>query len=86
MPQTQNIVDVILKDGRKFCGIATGNNASWLCVCGYSYPLLGRSGFLGGVSDGMRVDCPECDRKYFIVPTDKDMGPVLKVEEVNVVT
>ena len=83
MPQTQNIVNVELKRGRKSRGIATGNNAAWLCACGHPEPLLGRSGSLSGVSDSTRVDCTKCGRKYFVVPNGKDQGVVLKVVEVD---
>jgi S1-C subfamily serine protease len=38
MPQAQKIVEVELKDGRKSKGIATGNNAARLCVCGHAAP------------------------------------------------
>jgi hypothetical protein len=84
MPQKQNIVEIELNGGRKSRGIATGNNAAWLCVCGRSEPLLGRSGSLSGVSDGTRVECPnpKCKRKYFVVPNGKNQGAVLKVVEI----
>jgi hypothetical protein len=83
MPQPQNIVDVELKGGKRSKAIATGNNAAWICPCGRQEPLLGRSGALSGVSGGFRVDCPSCNRKYFVVPNGKDQGAVLKVVETD---
>ena len=58
MSQKQKEIEVKLKDGSIRKGIATGNNAAWICVCGLPDPLLGRSGFSKGVSEGFRVDCP----------------------------
>ncbi len=83
MPQKQKIVAVQFKDGKKSKAIATGNNAAWICACGRVDPLLGRSGAIKGVSDGFRIDCPDCARKYFVVPDGKDQGAVLKVIETD---
>lgn len=81
MSQKQKVIQVKLKDGSIRKGIATGNNAAWLCICGRTDPLLGRSGLLNGVSEGFRVDCPNCMRRYFVVPDGKNQGPVLEVVE-----
>ncbi len=83
MPQTQTTVDIQFKDGRKSKAIATGNNTAWICFCGRAEPLLGLSGSTKGVSDGFRIDCPDCGRRYFVVPDGKDQGAVLKVIEVD---
>jgi hypothetical protein len=83
MPQTQKIVSVQLKDGRKSKAIATGNNAAWMCICGRVDPLLGRSGLMKGVSEGFRIECPDCARRYFVVPDGKNQGAVLKVIEIE---
>lgn len=83
MPQAQKVIDIELSTGAKSRGIATGNNAAWLCICGRKEPLVGRSGAMGGVSEAMRVDCPDCSRRYFVVPSGKDQGAVLKVVEVK---
>ena len=83
MTQAQNIVAVEMLDGAKSKAIATGNNAAWICVCGRPEPLLGRTGSLKGVSEGSRVDCPKCQRKYFVAPAGKDQGAVLKVVQVK---
>ena len=83
MSQKQKVIDVRLKDGSIRKGISTGNNAAWICVCGRADPLLGRSGLLNGLSEGFRVDCPECDRKYFVMPDGRSQGPVLEIIEVD---
>ena len=83
MPQAQNVVEIELKGGGRSRGIATGNNAAWICACGREEPLLGRTGLLSGPSEGTRVLCPDCDRKYFVAPNGKDQGAVLKVVELG---
>ena len=83
MPQKQKLIEVKLKDGSTRKGIATGNNAAWMCVCDRNNPLLGKSGLLNGVSKGFRVDCPDCKRRYFVVPDGKSQGPVLEVVEAD---
>jgi len=82
MPQKQKIVQVKLKDGSISKGIATGNNAAWLCVCGRMEPLLGKSGVLDGGS-GLHVQCPDCKRTYLVMPDGNDLALVLKVVEVG---
>ena len=83
MPQKQKIVAVHFKNGKISKGIATGNNAAWICNCGRAEPLLGRSGAIKGVSKGFSIDCPDCERKFFVVPEEKNQGAVLKVIEVD---
>jgi hypothetical protein len=82
MPQKQRIVDVELISGKKLKGIATGNNAAWLCACGRKIPLMGRTGLEDRLADGFRVACPDCACNYSVIPDGKDMGPVLKIIEV----
>ncbi len=82
MPQQQKIVEVELKIGKTSKAIATGNNAAWICTCGRNVPLLGRTGLLHRLAGGFRVDCPDCNRCYQVVPDGKDQGTVLKVVEV----
>ncbi len=83
MARAQNVVDVELRGGRVSRGIATGSHAAWLCPCGRSEPLLGRSGFPGGVAEGARVDCPHCRRRYLVVPDGKDPAAVQKIVELD---
>jgi hypothetical protein len=82
MAQEQRIVPLILMDGSRLEAIATGNNASWLCVCRRSQPLVGRSGLVSRCTDGTRVECPDCGRSYWVIPAGGDRKRVLKVEEV----
>ena len=63
-----------------------GNNAAWLCVCGYRLPLIwsGRPVFAGkGVppKPPKPVWCPECQRLYDGV-TDGDTIPTA-IKEVS---
>jgi DNA-directed RNA polymerase subunit RPC12/RpoP len=81
MPQKQETVNLIFRDGTRSLAVATGNNAAWLCPCGRILPLLGRTGTLKGPSAPMQVDCPDCDRRYFVRPKNKDQGPVLEITE-----
>ncbi len=82
MPQKQKIVEVVFKSGKKSKAIATGNNAAWICECRRKDPLLGRSGLVDRLADGFRVDCPDCNCSYYVIPEGKDQGAVLKVIEV----
>ena len=61
--------------------VVTGNNAAWLCICGRTLPLVGRSGSLKGVSEGTRIDCSDCHHRYSVVPEGKDQGAVKEVRE-----
>jgi hypothetical protein len=77
MVQEQRQLDLVFLDGKKGVAVATGNNASWLCPCGYEFPLIGRSGVT-------RVACPDCDRKYLVIPEDNiPLKRVLRVKEIK---
>ncbi|MFC2029839.1 hypothetical protein ACFLWA_03815 [Chloroflexota bacterium] len=82
MPQLQNLVPLLFLDGEDANAVATGNNAAWICQCGSTLPLVGRSGMASGVTDGYRVECLECHRRYFVVPDGGDRKRVLRVEQV----
>ena len=82
VPQKQNIVPLVLFRRAPEQAMATGNNAAWTCVCRRALPLVGRSGSVEGVSQTSRVDCPDCGRRYFVVPDGPDGGGVLEVREV----
>jgi DNA-directed RNA polymerase subunit RPC12/RpoP len=45
-------------------------------------PLIGRTGAIKGISEPTGVVCPDCGRRYFVVPDGKDKGPTLEVREV----
>jgi hypothetical protein len=81
MPQSQNIVPLLLRQDLQLLAIATGNNAAWLCPCGYQYPLIGRSGAVAGPTPATEVHCPICQRRYFVLPDGYDQAAVLRVEE-----
>lgn len=75
MPQLQKIVSLILKGRPTTQAVATGNNAAWICPCGRTLPLIGRS----DNRKGGRVICPDCNRKYQVVP---EAGPLTKVLQI----
>jgi hypothetical protein len=82
MSQDQKKVQLVLSDGSIDEAAATGNNAALHCKCARKLPLLGRSGLVSGATDGYHVICPDCKRRYFVVPEGKNQGRVSRVEEV----
>ncbi|MDD9815429.1 MAG: hypothetical protein OXU31_05555 [Gammaproteobacteria bacterium] len=59
--QEQRIIEV--RNGADGKGVATGNNAAWLCDCGYELPLVGTS----FSSIGRRpVMCEKCAKEYMV--------------------
>ena len=82
MPQDQNVVALHFADGTAGTAIATGNNAAWRCICEREEPLIGRSGFVQGGADGWQVQCPACNRTFYVVPNGYDHAAVLEVREV----
>jgi hypothetical protein len=44
--------------------------------------LLGRSGSVKGAAENTRVDCPDCGRRYFVVPDGYDQAAAGEVTEV----
>jgi len=56
-------IAVELRGGQVLSGSAEGNNASWLCACGYRTPLLGTT--RSGAGD---TRCPNCGRVYRVHP------------------
>jgi len=74
--QRQNTVELILLDGSKRLAAATGNNAAWACPCERPLPLVGRS----DPSDSGTVECPQCARKYRVVP---EAGPLTRALQVT---
>lgn len=81
MPQTQNTVQLVRQIGPHGSAAATGNNAAWMCSCGRTEPLIGRSGAVAGPTAGTEVACPSCKRRYFVRPNGYDQAAVLQVEE-----
>ncbi len=85
MPQKQKDIEVRMLDGSVRYGVATGNNAAWLCVCGVKKPLIGRS--FQPISEdppspNQVVQCFHCCKIYQISPEDgKEQGRVDYVQE-----
>jgi hypothetical protein len=77
MSQEQRQIELfIIGEDTRFAS-ATGNNASWICQCGYKLPLIGRSG-------NTLVKCPVCRRNYQVIPEDNiSLERVLCVREIN---
>jgi hypothetical protein len=82
MTQRQITVSLVLLNGQHRDAASTGNNAAWLCECSRRLPLIGRTGKLNP-SPGHIVECPDCQRKYRVVPEDKDLGRVSEVKEIK---
>jgi hypothetical protein len=72
-PQERFQIDVILLKGPKLWGIASGNYASWHCVC-----LAER---LMGCSSEDPVVCTHCDRTYRI-EGNGNLSRVIRVVEI----
>jgi hypothetical protein len=71
-------IAVELRDRQVLTGSAEGNNASWLCVCGYRAPLLGTT--RTGAGD---TRCPNCGRVYRVYPFPHRGQKVSGVKEVE---
>lgn len=56
-------------------GARTGNNAAWLCRCGYDRPLVGYSDELNSPRDYSRVICPKCGRVFRVVAPGRKKIP-----------
>lgn len=71
-------IAVELRGGQVLSGSAEGNNASWLCACGYRTPLLGTT--RSGAAD---TRCPNCGRLYRVHPHPHRGQEVTAVKEVE---
>jgi hypothetical protein len=71
-------IPVELRGGQVLSGSAEGNNASWLCACGYRTPLLGTT--RSGAGD---TRCPNCGRLYRVHPYPHRGQKVTGVKEVE---
>src|SRR5512135_132871 len=72
MPQLQHDITVRFLDGSTAVGTRTGNNAAWLCSCGYLKPLVGFSSAGPQPGDNTIVICPSCGRRFQVdAPTDR---------------
>lgn len=82
VPQEQRIVPLLFFRREPGQAVATGNHAAWICVCRRAMPLVGLSGFVNGPSQATLIQCPDCGRRYFVVPDGKDRGVVREVREI----
>lgn len=73
--QKQRAVEVRMLNDLIGEGVATGNNAAWLCGCGYGLPLVGTT------LHATPVVCKECGTKYYLRPQGNNGSPVDYVEE-----
>ncbi len=83
MPQKQNKVEVSYLNGKKGVAIATGNNASWNCICGYQIPLIGKAYNIKGPTPKTYVECTKCMRRFYVFPKEKSFGKVDRIEEIK---
>jgi hypothetical protein len=83
MPQEQRQIPLRLSNGVQKIAIAFGNNAAWLCICERMLPLLGRTGSVKGVAENTRIDCPDCERRYFVLPDGYDQAAAREVIEIT---
>lgn len=81
MPQQQRVIPLIYASGAQAVAVATGNNAAWICSCGYDHPLVGRSGVVSGPSPKLTVECVRCGKRYFVVPDGGNYKAAVRVEE-----
>ncbi len=85
MAQEQKDIEVRMLDRSVRYGVATGNNAAWLCVCGREKPLIGRSYqpiSKDPPSPKQVVQCPNCNKIYQISPENGNyQGRVDYVQE-----
>jgi hypothetical protein len=69
---------VEMQNGAVLRGSAEGNNASWLCACGYKSPLIGTT--RSGAGD---TRCPNCGRMYRTYPYPHRGQAVTSVKEIE---
>ena len=82
MPQPRNMVSLVFLNSPQSQAATTGNNAAWLCACGFAEPLIGRSGAVAGSTANTEVVCPGCKRRFFVAPNGYDQAAVLRVDEI----
>ncbi|WOV91927.1 MAG: hypothetical protein R1F54_04685 [Candidatus Zeuxoniibacter abyssi] len=57
--QPQETIPLQLKSGKESAATLNGNNAAWLCVCGYRLPLIWSS-----INSKIPTICDECGKEY----------------------
>lgn len=71
-------VAVTLRNGQTTSATTEGNNASWMCVCGYKLPLLGTTR-----PSAADTRCPNCGRIYRVLPFPHSGAKVESVQEIE---
>jgi len=82
MPQEQKVIRLVVFRREPGQAVSTGSSAAWICVCRRALPLVGCAGSVKGVDLRTRVDCPDCGRRYFVVPDSNRQAAALEVREV----
>ncbi len=69
MTQVQEEIPIRFLDGSEATIHRSGNNAAWICACGYPIPILGYSDVINSEKDYTIVACPSqsCNRRYRVV-------------------
>ena len=57
--QKQETIPLELKDGKQYVAVRYGNNAAWMCVCGYRLPLI-----WSALHKNMPTVCDGCGRSF----------------------
>ena len=70
--QEQRTVELKMLDRSVRTATATGNNAAWLCVCGYKKPLIGRT-FEATPKVTQFVECEKCHKHYHLYPENGEL-------------
>jgi hypothetical protein len=81
MPQPQQSIALVFVNNPPATGIASGNNAAWICTCDRKNPLVGHScDPLKPEND--RVDCPNCGKKFFVIGESARFSKAIEIREV----
>jgi hypothetical protein len=76
------IIPLHLNSGELRQGVEYGNIAAWLCPCGRSVPLIGRTGDPEKPGQGFLIECSNCGRPFQIGVAEPH-GRALVVNEVG---
>ena len=57
--QSQESIPLEYDSGEKHCAVRNGNNAAWMCICGYRLPLIWSS-----FQSEMPTVCGGCGKKF----------------------
>jgi hypothetical protein len=65
--QQQHLIPLHFLDGTSGRAVRTGNNAAWMCGCGYELPLVGYSDQVDALGSASLVHCAGCGSQYRVV-------------------